>query len=911
MSHRFNNFLKRVVAVSLAALLLLNLALPAWACAPSFLQPIFVFVESPDLPFAEFTAGKLGILKPTFGRKTLAIAFRYLNGGSFTSDEQKALALALRAKGSDEPATDAVKTWVTTRKEFLKENETLAGIYVERERYGGYDFFPNCAANAFEVATETLKARVASYGAEDTNVRAWLAAQDIVFQNCSSAGKLPEAAGKEAVEWLRKDRDYQIAAAHFYSLNFDHARALFTAIAHDPASPWQETADYLVGRTWVRQASLTENESQRDQVYRQAELYLEALQVRSNKFARAAQRLLGLVKYRLHPEQRVGELGRVLAYQNGNENLGQDLIDYVWLVDKLETEKLEEIEKSKNAQKEPEPVESEQDRYYRERREAIDAGRLFEITIYPKLKAGTPTPDYSERVMLDFKKETTEAEVVQAFENQTGRNLSDEELKQIRENYKTAMVDLQYSLSPNRTLDRRPVNNHKGCSWNCERLPLKAVPEALRDDDLTDWLLTFQTDDPAGYLYAFGKWRETKSEAWLALLMTKAQKISPRLAYVTRRAERVQRDSPAFATIAYNLVRLKISLGQTAQARSLLDDIISWQPDSLPISAQNQFLEQRMRLSKTLDEFLEFSVRRPVTFYLGGRYGSIRQFLAEDKSFWNPEYHNVTKEEFDLQTEKEYAPLLLMDNQPGFDDATVDIFNWHFPLSVMADVSRNSVLPDHLRRRFVLAAWTRAIVLKQPAVAQQLASQVSQLAPEVAPVFQAYLGAQTPVDRDRAALFMLLKFPSLSPLLQPGVPRFNAVEDMEYFMELGWWCEPSDTEYNMQGDEVRKVVAKPVFLTVAQLDAARRERAALVVLGDAKSFLGKQVIAWAKSAPQDPRLPEALYIAVQANSSYKEGCSGWSYDQKTKKEAEIILRTKYPESPWTAKLTTSEEDPPQ
>ena len=910
MSHHFNNSLNRIVAASLAALLMLHLATPARACAPSFLEPVYVFVESPDLPFAEFTAGKLGILRPTFGRKTLAIAFRYLNGGSFTSDEQKTLALALRAKGSEGPATDAVKLWITTRKEFLKENETLPAIYVEQQRYGGYDFFPNCTANAFEVATETLKARVASYGSEDTNVRNWLTAQDTVFQNCSSGGKFPEAPGSEAAEWLRKDRDYQMAAAHFYSLNFDQARTRFSAIAHDPASPWQETADYLVGRTWVRQASLTENEDQRDQLYRQAELYLEALKVRAIKFVRATQRLLGLVKYRLHPEERVGELGRILAYQSGNENLGQDLIDYVWLIDKLETETLEEIERKRNPKKEPEPVESEQDRFFRERREAISAGRIFEISIYPKLKEGTPTPDYSEQVMLDFKKDTTEAEVIQAFEIKTGRKLSAEELKQIKEDYEMSIADVQHSLSPNRTLDSHPVNTHKGCSWDCERLPLKAMPEALRGDDLTDWILTFQTDDPAAYLSAFGKWRETKSEAWLALLMTKAQRTSPRLTYVMRRAERVQRDSPAFATIAFHLVRLKISLGQTVQARTLLDEIISWQADVLPISAQNQFLEQRMRLSKTLDEFLEFSGRRPIVFTEHGRYGLIRDLLADEKADWNPKYHEITKEEYDQEIEKRYAPLLSLDNQIGFDDATVDIFNWHFPLSVMADVSRHSALPDHLRRRFALAAWTRAIVLKQPAVARQVAPELLQLVPEVAPVFQTYLGAQDLQERDRAALFVLLKFPSLAPLLQPGLPRFDAVEDDEYYLELGWWCEPSDTEYNMQGEEVRKVVAQPVFLTVAQLDAARRERAALVALGDAKRFLGKQVIAWAKTAPRDPRVPEALYIAVQANSSYRDGCSGWSYDQKTKKEAEIILRTNYPDSPWTAKLTPSQEESP-
>ena len=49
-------------------------------------------------------------------------------------------------------------------------------IYDER-RHNGYDFFPNCTSNAFEVATQTLTDRVTSYGATDTNVRNWLDAQ--------------------------------------------------------------------------------------------------------------------------------------------------------------------------------------------------------------------------------------------------------------------------------------------------------------------------------------------------------------------------------------------------------------------------------------------------------------------------------------------------------------------------------------------------------------------------------------------------------------------------------------------------------------------------------------------------------------------------------------------------------------
>ena len=97
---------------------------------------------------------------------------------------------ALHGEPPEDDGTDAVKTWVSTRNEFLQEGEKLQEIYTERQ-YGGYDFFPNCTRNAFEVATETLKDRMGSYGAEDQGVRAWLMTQDAVFENRGGAENKP------------------------------------------------------------------------------------------------------------------------------------------------------------------------------------------------------------------------------------------------------------------------------------------------------------------------------------------------------------------------------------------------------------------------------------------------------------------------------------------------------------------------------------------------------------------------------------------------------------------------------------------------------------------------------------------------------------------------------------------------
>ena len=43
---------------------------------------------------------------------------------------------------------------------------------------------------------------------------------------------------------------------------------------------------------------------------------------------------------------------------------------------------------------------------------------------------------------------------------------------------------------------------HEGCDYDCEHLTLDLVPAFLRNDDLSDWILTLQTEDPKAYSHA-------------------------------------------------------------------------------------------------------------------------------------------------------------------------------------------------------------------------------------------------------------------------------------------------------------------------------------------------------------------------------------------------------------------------
>ena len=895
--------MRYILAIVLAAIILLNSVPSVTACGPFITQPIYVFQNSPDLPFEEFTNGKIGIVRPSFGRKTLFIAYRYLNGGAFTPDEQNDLVAALKGTAPEESGAEAVKAWVEARKQFLKDDQQLPKIYTERS-YGGYDFFPNCTKNAFEVAFQTLNDRVASYGADDPNVRTWLAGQDTVFKNCSGSSQMPMELGAESPSWLRKDRDYQTAAAHFYSLNFDEARARFEKIATDTDSPWQPLGGYLVARTFVRQASLSNDETKKDELFEQAESRLQTLMMSGGKFADASKKLLALVKYHIRPAERVIEISRTLS-SGGNENLRQDLIDYSWLLDKFESE----IGIAEAERRQPAVVADPQPPYApflsqeaKDRFERVDRGESIEITIFPK--NGDGTSDYSRGISLEFKYDASEAEILGEFEQQMGRKLSADEAKQVKDVRENSLVHRDWRISPNRKFEFGGLSRHEECDYECDKFTLDLVPEFLRSDDLSDWILTLQIEDSRAYSHAFRKWRETGSPAWMITALVKAETSSPRLAKLMQAAERVSRNAPEYPTVAYHLIRLKTAMGQTDQARTLLDDVMS-QPSMLPVSAQNQFLEQRTHLARGLNEFLKSAQRKPIAFYSDGSLGKYSHFLEIGKSYWKPDFEQ-TKEEYERELEENYKDLLPWDDRFGFDSQTVDILNWHFPLELLVEAARNPNVPDYLQRSLALAAWTRAILLDNDEVALKTAAEVVRVEPQMGAVLEPFLKSRTAKERREAALYALLKFPKLSPYVQVTPSTFQTSEELEYYFEEAWWCKPETTHYDGADKEIPKVVPKPAFLTAAQFEKARQEFLAVAAISDGKRFLGRKVIEWAKTSPDDPRIPEALFIAAKANQSYKYGCDGWAYDERTKEEAETLLRQRYADNPWTAKLAQAQ-----
>ncbi|CAN5628443.1 hypothetical protein BH10ACI3_BH10ACI3_12470 [soil metagenome] len=875
-------------------------------CGPGYITPLFDTTAAPEVPYGDYAAGRLGIVKSTFRRSVLYAAYRYIAGSGMNRAEQDAMVEVWKAEIDNKDFRDdtvdvAVNAWVEKRKDVVDKDEKTPEIYAERA-YGGYDFFPNCTKNAFETATETLADRVSNHGPSDPSVKNWLEGQDQVFQNCASGKQAPEAVPPGAPDWLQKDRAYQIAAASFYSLDYNDANRRFAEIAQDSESPWAETADYLVARTLIRQASLSKTPERATPYYEEAESHLQKFISRSGKFAPSSERLLGLIKYRLHPKERTSELAKSLSFNGGNENFRQDVIDYNWLLDKYESEVLTAEEKRKQDAENAKNGNSATN----------TASTVADTSNTNSVLSNTGKTNQNEKKNEDdleinlysadgngswkfyVRSDATDADALAEAERVIGHPLSDEIKKQV--------VALRQSAYANRfSQGRQP--SYEGGYWGEEKMTPSLLPAFLRQDDLTDWLFTFQMKGPEAYLYSLNKFTAGGSELWLMTALSQADKSSTQLPRLLEAANNTSRTSPGYPTIAYHLARILLAQGKTADARKLIDEMMN-AGDDLPLSARNSFIAMRLTLAETLEDFLKYSLKKPFAFDFDGDVATIDQIIAEQKSYYDPESNTEGREAYEAEVDKNFQEEKMWQDRLMFDTGTVDVFNQHFPTASLIEVLHSPALPEYMRARFAIAIWTRAYLLDDLATLQTITPEVAKTHPEFEPLLAKISDAKTQPAMDAAVLYFVLKNPLLSPYLEDGFGKDDNEQDQ--WSSDDWWCEPYDTEYNDETntEEPKPLPKRPAFLTAAQSKMAQSERKRIKAAGDAPKFLAEKVQAWAKRTPLDRRVPEALYIVIQANGWTKYGCGN---NEELRDEMTAYLKKTYPGNPWTAKLLEDEK----
>ncbi len=366
------------------------------ACGPDYLDPVFGFTKHGEYPLTDYTGGNLGLIPNTYGRISLFVYYRYLNNLPLNEQERKEVARAIgRRIGTDytevvnkpaEPRENAMEIWLAARQEFVKGKKEFEQ---DKRVEGSYYYVSNCLDDSLKTAAKTLHARAAS-GYPADQIADWVRGQDEVFSNCDENGVIPTETKANAPEWLKKDRSYQIAAAHFYRGDHSEARNRFQAISRDTASPWHDVSTYLVARTYIREASFLDSGEDSDsgnkaaaglksQLLAKAASELSAIEKnpKMSAYHDTAHGLLGLVKFRANPSARTVELAERLSKGESNENIYNDLTDYILLLDRVEQKAEERASSVSDPEAEAERYEYE-DSGYRIRLKDLKSDELKE-----------------------------------------------------------------------------------------------------------------------------------------------------------------------------------------------------------------------------------------------------------------------------------------------------------------------------------------------------------------------------------------------------------------------------------------------------------------------------------------------------------------------------------------------------
>jgi hypothetical protein len=164
-------------------------------------------------------------------------------------------------------------------------------------------------------------------------------------------------------------------------------------------------------------------------------------------------------------------------------------------------------------------------------------------------------------------------------------------------------------------------------------------------------------------------------------------------------------------------------------------------------------------------------------------------------------------------------------------------------------------------------------------------------------------------EKHFAAIFVVLNNPGMKPSARESSLRSTTLGELDNYRD-NWWCtdmsagpnwgqsyEPYNKDANLKFVDRDPDFPYPAWLTEPQRDAAKTEWGKLSRVGTAPNYLAEQVIAYAKRRGEDPRIPQALHLAVR---STRFGCTNVE-TSRFSKAAFDFLHEHYPHSEWSTK----------
>ena len=221
---------------------------------------------------------------------------------------------------------------------------------------------------------------------------------------------------------------------------------------------------------------------------------------------------------------------------------------------------------------------------------------------------------------------------------------------------------------------------------------------------------------------------------------------------------------------------------------------------------------------------------------------------------------------------------------PLFDNDATWILNTEVPLTLWGEAAGSPLLASHLRIQLAQAGWVRAFVLHKNPEARNFMERIVRLQPQAHVAARDFLMAADSESSRFAGAFLLLRTRGMAPRLYAGSDRVSHLEKPQR-SGSGFWGPPAACAS----------IDFAEFLTPAQRlqgGSECKQIAAAVPCGS--SYLAAEAVLWARKHGDDPRTPEALYLAIQAT---RRGCKDGRTGELSH-QAFILLKQRYPSSEW-------------
>jgi hypothetical protein len=399
------------------------------------------------------------------------------------------------------------------------------------------------------------------------------------------------------------------------------------------------------------------------------------------------------------------------------------------------------------------------------------------------------------------------------------------------------------------------------------------------ETDLWTWLNAVRGQGSA-LQTSLERWKATNAPHWLLAAILSVKADDPAAGDLMKAAAQLPESSPAYLTVTYHRLVLALEKGGETGVLGELNRLLGDPKRQMPPDSRDLFLALRFRVASNFTELLKYAPREPLDKdFIGARAGS-------DKYL---------------------------------DTDSLVIFNSALPLSLLQEAVTREELPVPIRQELALAAWSRAVLVGDGQAALRLGEKVKEYWPDLKGDLARYEKAEDEGTRKFCFALTLLQHPGIQPYLRASLHRQTPIDRIDDLRE-NWWCSfqeaepmheagyekrnriesrrlyPQDTA-DMHLPSAQKIPTVP-FLTTTERQAALSELDRLRQIPAAPDFLCEETLKWARAHRDDPRVPEALHLAVRAT---RFGCESEKTTDWSRSTFQFLHRN-YPSSKW-AKAT--------